>query len=349
DLVPCRRRSCGRRAVPRHSARRRALDRLLGHADRRRQEQPDLPGGQPGRVGRAAPAAARSRAADRPRHGPRAHRHVGARRHGRARAPDAAPVHRRHGARPAVLRDGAGRGPRVPGGAADRVRRRPGPAPSRRRGPGRRAGRPARRGPGEGRPERVRPAERLPRAPGPTLGHAVGRHPDRGARGARRAGGGPGRRGAGHPAAHRRARRLPPGQHDPRPDDTGAHRRRPRLGDVDTRRPAGRPRRAARLLVAGRRLRRALAGAGRARRHGARGLPHPSGGRPALRRADRSRPDPPAVVRRLRSVQARRRVRRHRGAGAGRGDGRCRLRRHRGADRPAGGHRPLDAGRPHGL
>ena len=121
-----------------------------------------------------------------------------------------------------------------------------------------------------------------------------------------------------HPAPHDRARRLPHRQLPVRRGRPGPDPGGPGLGAVHARRPAGRPRAAARLLARGRRR------AGLARRPApvqpdpAARLPAPRRDRPGLRRPLRSRPGSAAVVRRVRRVQAGRRAGRHPGPGPGR-------------------------------
>ena len=142
------------------------------------------------------------------------------------------------------------RRPRVPA----RLRRRARAAPRRRRAPDRRAGRPALGRLRRRRPGGVRPARGVRRPPGAPLDQAVGRHP------------------RPRPARPRRPR--PPGwprrcrRRSGRASSTattgwttacstrttpGRITRRPRLGDVDARRPADRPRDDVRLLAGGRR------------------------------------------------------------------------------------------------
>ena len=159
---------------------------------------------------------------------------------------------RRRAAGRRLLRDGARGRPRVPQRAAAGLRRRSRGAGGDRGGARRRPRRPARRRPGRGRPGRLRPAGRLRRAPAAPLVAAVGGLQDRRAARARRAA----RRARAHAAAAARRgdrpRRLPARQHDPAPDGARPHRRRARLGDEHARRPADRPRHAARLLERGR-------------------------------------------------------------------------------------------------
>ena len=186
---------------------------------------------------------------------------------------------RRRAAGRRLLRDGARARPRLPQRAAAGLRRRARGAGGDRRGARRRPRRPARRRPCRGRPRRLRPAGRLRRAPAAPLVAAVGGLQDRRAARARRA---PRRARAHAAAAARRGdrpRRLPARQHDPAPDGTRPHRRRPRLGDEHARRPADRPRHAARLLERGDRRRRPRRGARDGAGHGGRGVPRPLGDR----------------------------------------------------------------------
>ena len=120
-----------------------------------------------GQVGAAAPAPGPD-PRHRPRHGPRAHHHLGPRPHGGPGAADHRPVHRRVGQRRAVLRHG--------------LRRRNGrPRPGRGRGPDRaaaptgvgvdrrRAGHDPQRRRRRGRPRRARTQGRLHRTPAHAL------------------------------------------------------------------------------------------------------------------------------------------------------------------------------------
>ena len=192
------------------------------------------PHGAAQEAGRPDPA---GRARHRPRV-PRAERAASGRRPGAA--PDPAP-RGRGAARHALLPDGAGRGAGVP-----RLRpARPAPARAARRSTcGMAEALAAMHAvrPGRGRARRLRPARQLLRAPDRPLDPAVaglaGRD-DPGARPARRL-------AAGEPAAGRRrgrdrARRFPARQ-PAVPPDRAARRRHPRLGAVDARPSAGRPR-----------------------------------------------------------------------------------------------------------
>ena len=202
-MVRGARRRRDRRAAPRVADLRRPLEPHL--LDRRRHP----------RVG-AAPAAARPRAADRARHGPRAHGARRARRHRRARAPHARVLRRRRGERRAVLRDGESR------------RRDPAHAGRARRALRRR------RAPLLGMPDRR--ARRDPRGRLPTRSGSASSGTPTATSSARFAAGassGSGRSRSEIPAidelarrlraalpdlaaAHDRARRLPPRQHDAR-------------------------------------------------------------------------------------------------------------------------------------
>ena len=122
-----------------------------------------------------------------------------------------------------------------------RARQRRGP-PAHGRGARGRAGRAARGRLAGGRPRGVRQADRVSRAAAAPLPRPVGDQPH-----ARHPGGRDRRplaRGHDARAGARddRARRLPPGQHDVRRAGAGEPRRDLRLGDVDDRRPEGRPR-----------------------------------------------------------------------------------------------------------
>ena len=125
------------------------------------------------RVG-AAPAAARARAPDRARHGPRVHGAHRARRHRRARPAHARVLRRRRGQRRALLRDGARSTAcilRTPAEHRHALARRRAPL---LRGAHRRARRDPRGRLRRGRARRLRPSRRLRRAPGAPLGRAVG-------------------------------------------------------------------------------------------------------------------------------------------------------------------------------
>jgi hypothetical protein len=191
------------------------------------------------------------RAADRARHGARAHGHVGAGRHRRARSRGCctcAPTRRCSASRSTSW--SASRGHVCRDRPAAGLRRLAAQPARGRRGLGRRAAAlhdvdPSRSGLGVRRPEG------LPRAAGAPLGEAVGRDPHRGPRGAR-----PPSRPTSPPTVPATQRHTVV-HGDYRLDNTSSTRRRPvacgrpRLGDVDAGGPARRRRHPARLLVAG--------------------------------------------------------------------------------------------------
>ena len=222
-------------------------------------------------------------AGHRARHGPRAPGHLRAGRDRRPGAPHAAHVHRRVGARRAVLRDGAGRRhPRRQRASRPGYADEPDAAPRRRRAARRRAGRPAlgrlRRpwawatsaGP------RASPPARCAAGPSSGTPPATATGPDLDALAARLAETVP-------PPSGRASSTATTGWTTACSTRTtpGPHQGGPRLGDVDAGRPADRPRHDVRLLAGGRRGARLDAEPGD---HAAR-LPDPPRGRRAVRRS----------------------------------------------------------------
>ena len=276
----------GRRGVVRRERRgRRAAARLRPHLGRAL--EPDLRRHRRrrGPLG-AAPPAARQAARVRARHGARAPRDLGAPGHPGPGPAGRGDVRRRVRQRGAVLRHGVRRRPDPAPGRGRRAVRRGRAARDRRAG-GRHAGRDPRRRSRRGRARRARAQGGLRRAPAEALAGPVGEVEDPRARArrqrpraARRA------RPRAGPGDHR-PRRLPARQHDPRP----RRRRgggRGRLGALHARRPAGRRRPAARLLVrAGRRVHAAVRAG-----HDRPGLPVARRRRGALRRGARAGTSP---------------------------------------------------------